>query len=150
MKRSSLFVRIISLALLTVVLVGTMTGCFLTNKKWDGNIVTVTAEATECVKDFAAAIVKGNIEDAKSYLHPNCSPSADEIEQYVRDTLEAKDIDFDEDVKFSFDGFDPEIVSEHVKYDIAGHATIGDEVITLKLGVMKDENGLGIYSVVIE
>ena len=150
MKKTSLFARIISLSLLTVVLVGTMTGCFLINKKWDGNVLTATAEATECVKNFAGTIVNGNIEDAKSYLHPNCSPSADEIEQYVRDTLETKDIDFNEGVEFSFDGFDPEITSEHIKYDIAGHATIGDKVVTLKLGVMKDENGLGIYSVVIE
>ena len=150
MKKSSLFARAISLALLTVVLVGTMTGCYLINKKWDGNIVAVTAEATECVKGFAATIVNGNIEDAKSYLHPNCSPSADEIEQYVRDTLEAKDVDFNDGVEFSFDGFDPEITSEHVKYDIKGHTTIGDKVVTLKLGVMKNENGLGIYSVVIE
>ena len=150
MKRSSLFARIISLAILTVVLVGTMTGCFLTDKKWEGNIITVTAEATECVTSFAETIVNGNIEAAKSYLHPNCSPSADEIEQYVKDTLEAKDIDFTEDVEFAFDGFNPEIISEHVKYEIAGHAIVGDQTVSLKLFVMKDENGLGIYSVVIE
>lgn len=150
MKRSSLFTRIISLAILTVVLVGTMTGCFLINKKWEGDIVSVTAEATECVTSFAETLVNGNIEDAKSYLHPNCSPSADEIEQYVKDALEAKDIEFTEDVEFAFDGFNPEIVSEYVKYDIAGHATVGGQTISIKLGVMKDENGLGIYSIVIE
>ena len=150
MKRSSLFTRIISLVILTVVLVSTMTGCFLTDKKWEGNIITVTAEATECVKSFAQTVVNGDIEAAKSYLREDCSPSADEIEQYVEDALKAKDIEFNENVEFAFDGFDPEIVSEHVKYDIAGHATIGDEVISIKLGVMKDENGLGIYSVVIE
>ena len=150
MKRSSLFTRIISLAILTVVLVGTMTSCFLTDKKWEGNIITVTAEATECVTSFAETIVNGDIEAAKSYLRADCSPSVDEIEQYVKDALEAKDIDFTEDVDFSFDGFNPEIVSEHVKYDIAGHATVGDKVVNIKPGVMKDENGLGIYSVVIE
>ena len=150
MKKSSLFARVISLAILTVVLVGTMTGCFLTDKKWEGNIITVTAEATECVTGFAETIINGNIEAAKSYLHPDCSPSADEIEQYVKDALEAKDIDFTENVDFSFDGFNPEIISEHVKYDIAGHATVGDQVINIKLCVMKDENGLGICGVVIE
>ena len=150
MKRSSLFTRIISLAILTVVLVGTMTGCFMVDKKWEGNVVSVTAEATECVTSFAETLVNGNIEDAKSYLHPNCSPSADEIEQYVRDTLEAKDLDVNAGVDFSFDGFSPEILSEHVKYEIAGHAIVGDQTVSLKLCVMKDENGLGIYSVVIE
>ena len=93
MKRSSLFTRIISLVLLTVVLAGTMTGCFWIDQKWEGNIITVTAESVECVKSFAETIINGDIESAKSYLHPNCSPSADEIEQYVRDTLEAKDLD---------------------------------------------------------
>lgn len=150
MKRSSLFTRIISLVLLTVVLAGTMTGCFWIDQKWEGNIITVTAESVECVKSFAETIVNGDIESAKSYLHPNCSPSADEIEQYVKDALEAKDIEFTEDVEFAFDGFNPEIVSEHVKYDIAGHATVGGQTISIKLGVMKDENGLGIYSIVIE
>ena len=150
MKRSSLFTRIISLVLLTVVLAGTMTGCFWIDQKWEGNIITVTAESVECVKSFAETIVNGDIESAKSYLHPNCSPSADEIEQYVRDTLEAKDLDVNAGVDFSFDGFTPEILSEHVKYEIAGHAIVGDQTVSLKLCVMKDENGLGIYSVVIE
>ena len=150
MKRLSLFARIIALTLLAVVLAGTMTGCFLINRKWEGDIVSVTEESIECVKSFAQTLVDGDIESAKDYLHPNCTPSRDEIEQYVEQVLEEKDIDFTENVEFAFDAFDPQITSEHVKYDIKGHATIGDQVVTLKLGVMKDESGLGIYSIVIE
>ena len=142
--------RFVALALLTTLLASMLTGCFLINKKWEGGIVSVAKESAECVKNFAQTLIDGNIETAKKYLHQSCIPSPDEIVQYVNDVLEEKDIDFTDDVVFAFDGFNPEITAEHIKYDIMGHATVGDKVITLTLGVMKDESGLGIYNVVIE
>lgn len=148
--------RILLALIISAMLVPTLSGCSIIenyinqHKKWEGDVVQVTADSKECVENFAKSIVNGDLEGAKTYMHPTSTPPADEVQAYVDGKLEELDIDFTEDVTFAFDGFEPEINLEHVKYDIKGHATVGGKTVTLKLGVMKDENGLGIYNVTIE
>lgn len=155
MKRS-ITARIIIAVALALTLSCLLSSCSIIEgfldkyKKWDGSVVEVTEDSKECVESFARALVDGDLSEAKTNMHPNSNPPADEIEEYVESQLEALDIDFSEDVSFAFDGFEPEINLEHIKYDIKGHATVGGKTVTLKLGVMKDEYGFGIYNITIE
>ncbi|MBQ7386755.1 MAG: hypothetical protein IJW03_01170 [Clostridia bacterium] len=149
MKR---FTRITFALTLILILASMLSGCGLLDryKKWDGTIVEVTENSKKCVEDFATELSEGDIKGAKAYLHPNSTPSADELEDYIKEIESSHDFSFTDEVSFEFEGFDPEVNLEHVKYDISANVTVGDEVLTLKLGILNDEAGFGIYNITIE
>lgn len=145
-------VKIITSLLLTLVVITSLSGCGLLDKykKWDGNIIEVTENSKECVEDFAVALSNADFETAKSYLHPNSTPSADELEAYIEQVKAEHDFDLTEEPTFEFGSFEPVVNLDCVKYDLSVKATVGDEVISLRLGILSDEHGFGIYNIEVE
>ena len=145
-------IRIISMLTLAFILIGALSSCALIDKykKWEGNIVEVTEDSKNCVENFGLALAEADFDAAKTYLHPNSTPSADELEAYIEEIKTSHSFDLTKEPTFEFEGFDPEVNLEHVKYDIAAKATIGDEVLELRLGILKDEHGFGIYNITVD
>ncbi len=145
-------IRITFALVLVVMLASMLSGCGLLDKykKWEGDIATVTENSKEYVEEFATELSDGDIDGAKAYLHPNSNPSADELEDFIKDLEESYEFNMTDEVSFEFAGFDPEINLERVKYDVSATVTQGDKTITLNLGILNDEAGFGIYNISVE
>ena len=149
MKKINSFARVALLAISVFICIGTLSGCGLLDgiKKWDGSVAEVTEDSVKCANDFATGLASGDIESAKVCMHPNSTPSADELEAYIESIEEEYILDFASGATFEFSEFMPEMDLEHIQYTVSGVAKTDSKSITLTITIRKDEAGFGIYNI---
>lgn len=111
-------------------------------------------EAIVLVEDFCTSLSNDNFDTAKGYLHPDSTPSQDELSVFITKLEQTHGIDFSDGVAFkhrrgirsayydsSYDGSVHEI-----DYEIV----VGGVSVDFFFTVVKNDNGYGLYNFGVE
>ncbi len=141
--------RIIFAAVVIVILASMLSGCTAINQYI--KVLETTYKAEECIAGFVEELSAGDIEEAKQYLHPDSTPSADELEDYINEIKANNDFSLTEEVTFKeFGDISSNATEERITYNLSIVLTQADENITLNVSILSDDKGLGIYSIDVE
>ncbi len=137
------------LAILLMICTLCLSGCGILKELKDG-----MDEAIVLVEDFLTALSENDLDTAKCYLHPDSTPSTDELSEFVSKLEQTYSINFFDGVTFkrltntgsayydsSYDGSVHEI-----DYEIV----VGGVSVDFFFTVVKNDSGYGIYNFGIE
>ncbi len=107
-------------------------------------------EATALAEDFCKALASENLDKAKSYLHPDSTPSQHELSSFVAKLEREHDIDFSNGVSFKLrNGINSSYYNSMYDgsvHEIDYYILVGDVTVNFFFVVVKNDNGYGLYS----